>query len=166
MRLVASPSTPKAMHAFGRSQLIGTTPNTSGFEQPSVLEPASQVPSTSKATRNLRRQRAAFNTESSYRPHSLPQRAHSQAHHSIAGASHTCEYSPCSAYPRLAGSIAVHRQGSSQQQGTVSNVGRCGAAGPNNSLNLRANGMAQSPRHSAGVHFLWRGLCAMPSSPG
>jgi hypothetical protein len=39
-------------------------------------------------------------------------------------------------------------------------------ARPNPSLNLRANGMPQSPRHSAGVHCLWRGLCVTPSSPG
>jgi hypothetical protein len=40
------------------------------------------------------------------------------------------------------------------------------AVTPNTSLNLRANGMPQSPRHSAGVHYLWRGLCVTPSSPG
>ena len=39
-------------------------------------------------------------------------------------------------------------------------------APPNPSLNLRANGMPQSPRHSAGVHYLWRGLCATPLTPG
>jgi hypothetical protein len=37
---------------------------------------------------------------------------------------------------------------------------------PNTSLNLRANGMPQSPRHSAGVHCLWRGLCVTPLDPG
>ena len=41
-----------------------------------------------------------------------------------------------------------------------------GAAWPNHSLNLRANGMPQSPRHSAGMHYLWRGLCVTPLSPG
>ena len=37
---------------------------------------------------------------------------------------------------------------------------------PNPSFNLRANGMPQSPRHSAGVHFLYRGLCVIPSYLG
>jgi hypothetical protein len=37
---------------------------------------------------------------------------------------------------------------------------------PNPSLNLSANGMPQSPRHSAGVHYLCRGLCVMPLSSG
>ena len=37
---------------------------------------------------------------------------------------------------------------------------------PNPSLNLRANGMPPGPRHSAGVHFLWRGPGGMPLSPG
>ena len=40
------------------------------------------------------------------------------------------------------------------------------AVRPNHSLNLRANGVPQSPRHSAGVHYLWRGLCVTPLSPG
>jgi hypothetical protein len=37
---------------------------------------------------------------------------------------------------------------------------------PNPSLNLRANGMPQSPRYSAGVHYLCRGLCVTPLSSG
>jgi hypothetical protein len=37
---------------------------------------------------------------------------------------------------------------------------------PNPSLNLSANGMPQSPRHSAGVHYLCRGLCVTPLSSG
>jgi hypothetical protein len=44
--------------------------------------------------------------------------------------------------------------------------GTFGTAWPNPLLNLRANGMPQSPRHSAGVHYLWRGLCVTPLSPG
>jgi hypothetical protein len=43
---------------------------------------------------------------------------------------------------------------------------RAGDGQTNPSLNLRANGVPQSPRHSAGVHYLWRGLCVTPLSPG
>jgi hypothetical protein len=37
---------------------------------------------------------------------------------------------------------------------------------PNPSLNLRANGMPQSPRYRAGMHFLYHGLCVTPLSTG
>ena len=59
-----------------------------------------------------------------------------------------------------------HRFGSSGNRGPTSSLppttSPANTAGPNPSLNLRANGMPQSPRHSAGVYYLWRGLCVTP----
>jgi hypothetical protein len=166
MPLVVSPTSRKPIHALGCCLLSGKHSNASPLQRSSASPPNSSLVLASIASRGPKQCSASFNVPLRCAVLSWALRAKNLPPSSHSSASDTKELSPCSARRSLEGSLAALHQTGSQQRGRVSIVGRCGTAGPNTSLNLRANGMAQSPRHSTGVHYLCRGLCATPLSPG
>jgi hypothetical protein len=160
-------STPRAsMHALFGLLSSSREPNTPRSQQPAC---SSQTPTSAQASRLPRiaqQSPAAVSSEFRHTTRALLQAAKTQWHGNLPRRQPIGEFSLCSGATGPVVSLQARHQSGGQQHGTVGSVGRRRAAGPNNSLNLRANGMSQSPRHSAGVHFLCRGLCAMPSSPG
>jgi hypothetical protein len=141
-------------------------PNTSRFQQ---FAGSQQNPVSSQVGTPLRIAQRRAATVTSVLLHAGQiwlQAAQPQVHGNPSHPTFTGQVSLRAAPSGPVGSLQSRHQSGVRQRGKVSRVGRRRAARPNNSLNLRANGMSQSPRHSAGVHYLCRGLCAMPSSPG
>jgi hypothetical protein len=155
-----------SMHALFGFLSRSREPNTPRSQQPACSSQTPALAQASRLPRIAQQSPAAISAEFRHTTRALLQAAKSQWHGNLPRRHHTGKLSLCSAAPGPVVSLQARQQSGGQHHGTVGSVGRRRAARPNNSLNLRANGMSQSPRHSAGVHCLCRGLCAMPSSPG